>query len=717
MRLQNLPYHILAEIILFAGVNVTVILGNGSLLQNLNLAVSQVIKRKKVWTYKNMESKVDKILYWKWLDEVISDLKSVEEVQIFCDYCVGENIEVELKLCYELEYATDLVELEQLLHYLQPTAKLRLEISLATCRLNFLDLTQIRASFKHLRNHMKEFSITGAPMTEVKGEIDLNDFAETEVLRITRCRITGSLANCNKLREFSFEPIRGQANALDINDLPSTLKNLEINEYTFSDTAAKQRDNWPSLEHVSISLDEDPLPPAILDILQKMTCKETMSFDYSYEFGLTDLFVLALSQTTREKEFKLKLLSVYGFVEVPMDIYPSEQLQLRYIDSPHLVSYLKNIPYLKKLSITENYGLDVAEISKALPRGLEYLSLFDCEGSWDNADLNFARFPKLKHLNLARTGVSSISELAFPDLLEVLDLSGNGIDSIDSVVFPENLKCLNLSLNEIEDVQGVKFPQSLKRVNMSGNPVDPGSLMAKLESYRVEKMYLGGQTEVDLSNCKLPASVRCLSLIRCSLLNCDFGDNLVSLRLESCKLATGNSFGGSIRYLSIKFDQSPQLGIDLPQSLEELDLSHNAFTKVPLQVGNLPNLRYLNLKNNELTSAIIEFSYKSLEALDLSDNKIEHVQLSFPEGSTNLRQLDLCDNNLKSISLQMIGHDGDTTHNCLHELSVSGNLELAQNHIKSLIPQLPKSTKCLWADKSASERLRLKFFAVNYLIE
>lgn len=176
-------------------------------------------------------------------------------------------------------------------------------------------------------------------MAGIKGEIDLNNFSNIEILRINGCTVKGSLSDCHKLREFSFEPVRGQANLFDINELPPSLKRLEISNYSLSNSRLKEGKVLPSLEYVAVNCDEDPMPSPIMDVVQNMTCQKTTAFSYSYEFGLANQFMLALCQVAKDKSFNLKSLSIYGWVEAPIEIYPSEQLELRYVDNLHLDSF------------------------------------------------------------------------------------------------------------------------------------------------------------------------------------------------------------------------------------------------------------------------------------------------------------------------------------------------------------------------------------------
>lgn len=97
-----------------------------------------------------------------------------------------------------------------------------------------------------------------------------------------------------------------------------------------------------------------------------------------------------------------------------------------------------------------------------------------------------------------------------------------------------------------------------------------------------------------------------------------------------------------MRFLYIDGSNFDEFDIKLPQALEEVEL-HDVSTILP-QLGKLRNLKYLRLLMDTIKEAVIEFSSNSLEVLNLSHNQIEKLQLTFPEGDTNLKQLDLYEN-------------------------------------------------------------------------
>lgn len=87
----------------------------------------------------------------------------------------------------------------------------------------------------------------------------------------------------------------------------------------------------------------------------------------------------------------------------------------------------------------------------------------------------------------------------------------------------------------------------------------------------------------------------------------------------------------------------------------ELNLSHNSLRgALQSQIQNLPNLRILNLSNNEFTGVPAEIGQlKKLEVLNLSHNQL--TGLPFELGNlSNLKVLDLTGNNYSETDLATI---------------------------------------------------------------
>ena len=628
------PHEILCKIVNYAGVKNLFQLLDDSFL-NLNGSVKRAVNKA-----------IREILSYDYNNKGTIDFKSADEVKRFDNHCVNEKLDVVLNLCYCMKTARDLVELQDVLTTFQPSdkTKLQLRIDFSECCCRYVDLDDLLRCLDHLRDRIVGFELIDSH--KVQGEIDLKFFSNVQALKISGVEVKGSFSNFRRLQELSFTPVIGQESLLDISHLPETLKKLYINTDRIADPSWNCT-TFPSLEEISIKCFHDPTPPLVKKVLQSMTCENTHTINYSYDgCDLVDDFVSLVADVAREKGFHLKALSIEGAIEHPLCLYPSELLSLRFTENEELLSLLRLSPTLKRLSIVEDYYVDITNVLDLLPSTLEHLDLSDNDASWDDANTDFSRLQNLKSVNLRGLEIDDISNFKFPESLEALDLRKNNIRTID----------------------GVKFPNSLKHLCLGH--------------------------KLNFTGC--PSSIQSLILDRCVVSNdCQFGDKLVSLKLELCELSGKLKLSNNLRSLSIVHCLNWSGNIDLPQLIEEIDMSYNDLPVVPSKIGELQNLHTLKLNHNQIRDATIRFSNTSLEVLDLSSNRIEKVCLSFPEGPTNLKQLDLCGNQLKDVTMDLLGHNGRSLHNSLYELSLSDN---KLENIASLVSTLPTSIKTFWAD-------------------
>lgn len=74
--------------------------------------------------------------------------------------------------------------------------------------------------------------------------------------------------------------------------------------------------------------------------------------------------------------------------------------------------------------------------------------------------------------------------------------------------------------------------------------------------------------------------------------------------------------------------------------------------------------------------------------------------MSFAKGPSKLQLLNLRQNQLKEFSMEKIGHGKKSFHDCLLEINLYDNNCITKENIDALILELPKSTKCLWWNRT-----------------
>ena len=598
----------------------------------------------------------DTQLVWPDYMKVIhnSDFRSANEFRVFDNYCTHQGLKVEGRIISKLVCVTNFIELQQLLAslHLSRSCKLALELDFTGWRYESINLSELIESIKHINYRITTLSIKTATRTSVKGEIDLELFKNLEVLRLNGCKFRGAL--CHPLRELSLDT------TVDLN-LPLSLKSLEINDYNGIDINIGE--NCPSLTQLSFKCGE-PLPEYVKTILSLMTGKDTTTIKYS-QMGddNVDMFLVLVAEVAKAKGFTLKTLSIEGPLEGSPAVYPVEELEFRYSENEQLISLLQFPPSLKRLAIVGQNNVNFKALFDMLPTTLQSLDLSSVMGGWEGANKDLSKFEKLNYLNLSSTWVQDISDFVFPEALEELVLECNSIYTIEQVVFPKRLKVLNMNLNQIERIQTDNFPPSLQRLSVENNFIKS----IDLSNHNLEQL---------LATCLATETLQCLKV-----------DKVRYLKLENCRLPPSN-FNNLTALQLVNCYDIDNISFENLSNLKELELFSNGLSEIPAGIFQL-ELRYLGLSNNKLKTVQLNLN-TSLEILDLSCNQIDEFYLL--ESENKLKYLNLGSNELKEISIDF------TPLKTLLELDISGNL-LNQDQIIKLIPEIPQSTRCLFADR------------------
>ena len=672
--LDNYPIDLLQKIVGMVGfdsLSKMLSISFFKLNRNIEEAVNSMISNS-IYRFSNSVLKP----VWDEFHQCTSDFTTFESFQAFDNYCVKARLETTIRISFTLKHFVDLIQLQKLLYNLKPSnvVKLDLTLDLRPYQSSCIDLTQPLAALDWLRGRLTRFSLTAPDKLKVQGQFKLNQLRELEI-------------NGRSLKK-----LWHKSKGLDLAKLKS-LKSLTCDVGSLRNNSVTK---LPALEKISLSSRGD-LPVFFEKLLCNITSSETTSIEYKAIEGNASDFAECLNEAAKFAQFELKSLSLAGALG-ELSIYPTELLELRRTDNPELIRWLRLPPTLKLLTLTEQWHVCIGEILTMIPLGVEYLHLsgFD-EGICDSGDLT--QFSNLKFLKLSRCGVKNFEAnmIQFPESLRTLDLSGNHIRSIDGIAFPKQLLSLNVSFNRIRNIQGDRLPLTLKHITVTPNPIKCIHLL---------KNEFGEELPIDslsVNTCKGPLegstmapNAQNLFFKNLVLLNdCSFSDKLVRLRLDDCVFLDDLRFAAfpRLKYLCIK--NCHQLGIELPETLEELELSQ--IYAIPPELALLENLRHLRLSGC-IKYPEIEFQ-SNLESLELTFRGIKRLDLRFPKGVTNLKHIDLSRSRLESISIECIGCRDGSLHKNLVAVGLS-KYTCEHGNINRFISQLQKATNAKWTHHS-----------------
>ncbi|XP_047947480.1 receptor-like protein EIX1 [Salvia hispanica] len=295
--------------------------------------------------------------------------------------------------------------------------------------------------------------------------------------------------------------------------------------------------------------------------------------------------------------------------------------------------------------------------------------------------------------------------------LKYLDLSWNDFGGIPIPEFIGSMKQLqHLDLSE-SNFSGIVPPELGNLTNLRSLDLSYNSLRTENLDWlsRLSLLSILDLSQMDLSHTNCLQQIRSLKFLReLYLASC----NIIAVKLSVDSSSTSLSILGSVlKSLEILFLPYNQLNGSIPDfrafsSLRILDLSGNKFTgSIPLSIGQLSNLEFLDLSDNSLQGLVSESHFIKLDklnTLDLSLNslildiapdwsppfQLTRIHLArcnvgpyFPKWirtQTNLTYLDLDGANIKDEAPRWLW----STFSQLESLS------LADNQISGTIPNL-----------------------------
>ena len=336
------------------------------------------------------------------------------------------------------------------------------------------------------------------------------------------------------------------------------------------------------------------------------------------------------------------------------------------------------IPHLKKLHLQKNklnsYNGDIYTGMGELDTELEYLDLSDNEITYLYPE-SFELHPQLKWVNFAMNRFSFFPTQFIKNLqqLEYLNLEKNQIKSLDDNDFANlnNLRNLKLSMNEIESISETAFQNSsqLQFIDISHNNIS--------------------ELKNDLFNgilrLQLDASHNNLSSIPDKLF-----EKPKVFRLES---------------LDLSHNQFTEIPVNMLQnqyvSLETLKISHNNIKVIPSDANILVNVKEMDLSFNPLSQdSIINVlnEPKTVRSLNMAGTGVRKVPVLETPFLINL--------NLSHNSIKIINDDILMKAKLLESLDVSHNS----------LPNLSSGLASTWPKLTSMRHLDISHNPITYII-
>ncbi|EDV52522.1 protein artichoke [Drosophila erecta] len=354
---------------------------------------------------------------------------------------------------------------------------------------------------------------------------------------------------------------------------------------------------------------------------------------------------------------------------------------------------LMAMPALRELRMRNN------SLSSDLP--LPFWNLPGLKGL-DLAQNQFARvdsqllagLPSLRRLDLSENGLIELAPNSFRHnpLLETLNISSNELTKVHSstLIHLERLFEVDASYNQLKSVIG-GLPRIVERISLKGNQITslpaaaskdlqlPNLRMLDLSQNRIEQLPRHGfQGALELRVLSLAQNelrqledTSFIGIQRLELLHLQenqLGEaderallplaELRNLNLQSNKLEaiTDNFFSNNSRLEQLDLSRNlirsiSPTAFDTQRSLEYLDLSGNALLDISVGLGNLNNLRDIDLSYNQISriQSDVIGGWRNVVEIRLSNNLIVELQQGTFRNLPKLQYLDLSSNEIRNV--------------------------------------------------------------------
>ena len=310
-----------------------------------------------------------------------------------------------------------------------------------------------------------------------------------------------------------------------------------------------------------------------------------------------------------------------------------------------------------------------------------------------NAFHGFSNETPLAFLDLSSLTVPRVTvDLLEPfSKLQILDMSNCSIDSVDPEVFLflPSLHTLELQDNRISDLQNLTILSRLKRLNLRNNQIIDIHI-SHLPSLEFLDLSFNQMTQIPPKWITQTDGLRIVNLSHNKLKHISphaFQQvTLNHLDLAFNRLTTLHSFGIlKLSMMVISHNRMTTITDDafthLEQTLEDLDLSYNAFSHLPdHHFGDFGAIQRLNWANNDLGESLkagknshLFYSFRHLQVLDLAFNNITSLPHAHTQHLHHLTTLNLHGNKVQ--------HLRDIS---LHDMASLAKLDVSQNLLQSV---------------------------------
>uniref|UniRef100_A0AC34R5G5 TIR domain-containing protein n=1 Tax=Panagrolaimus sp. JU765 TaxID=591449 RepID=A0AC34R5G5_9BILA len=276
----------------------------------------------------------------------------------------------------------------------------------------------------------------------------------------------------------------------------------------------------------------------------------------------------------------------------------------------------------------------------------------------------FQNLTRLQKLDLSDNQIKLLNEDCFIGLAELVELSvrNNSIYHLDVGVFADvgrKLQKLDFSSNMLRQLpMAVEKLAKIRSMDFSKNQIE------KLQIYLLEKMV--HLSRLDLSDNKISliesyVFYNCPHLTDLNLSNNRI-DSLAKDAFENCPRLhsldlSQNKISGFSRSIvelkTLRFLNASKNNLEIlewsefPDEILNLDLSWNKISTIGAATES--RVKKINLKSNKLTRVLQGQLSRQIEQIDLSSNLVEFIEEGALIPLTNLKVINLKDNQLKSI--------------------------------------------------------------------